>query len=78
MKFGKHLFLNSLPEWAKYYVNYKALKKATMVQTRTKDSNLFESMLQNELGKIEDFYIAQEKELYSLLERLTGLARYIT
>ncbi|KAK9767646.1 hypothetical protein K7432_002412 [Basidiobolus ranarum] len=74
MKFAKQLALRSIPTWAIYYVDYKQLKKFIKeseipYEEDGKDSaelkkitHDFKALVNTELDKVEERYLAMEKE----------------
>lgn len=78
MKFGKYLAARQLefPEYAGYFINYKALKKLIKALTRDTSTPLqdrkgsFFFRLERELEKVNDFYLKKESELKFRLDIL--------
>ena len=71
MKFYKYLINTCVAEWRPAYVNYKALKQL-IKSMPVKDDNLFISNLQQELQKVQIFFLEQCATLpgrFSFLER---------
>ena len=71
MKFGKRLAAQIVQEWASHYVDYKLLKKRIKSQPICFD--VFVSLLQTELDKVNLFYAAKSQEFMEALDELTGV-----
>eukprot|EP01124_Arcella_intermedia_P010506 TRINITY_DN17014_c0_g1_i1.p1 TRINITY_DN17014_c0_g1~~TRINITY_DN17014_c0_g1_i1.p1 ORF type:complete len:722 (-),score=93.53 TRINITY_DN17014_c0_g1_i1:72-2237(-) len=77
MKFGKVAFYNLNPDWSPYFLNYKALKKAIAAEKRfrtakgdaqallPRERDLFDTLFQVEVKKVDTFYRTEESKLHS-------------
>jgi len=65
MKFGKRLLRQLHPEWAGYYVDYRALKQELKQAILFGDINgsVWQNMLQTELQKVNRFFVEKESML---------------
>ncbi|OAQ36590.1 SPX-domain-containing protein [Linnemannia elongata AG-77] len=86
MKFGKTLFRNQIPEWTRYYVSYKGLKKeikngqeAIANGESTIDDVLlaFIFHLDREVEKVNNFFLYKRSELERRLRILSEKSRRI-
>jgi SPX domain protein involved in polyphosphate accumulation len=90
MKFGKDLRTNTVPAWAKHYVNYKMLKQ-TIKKIGGEESAAaikeFKQVLPKELTRVNAFYMAKvmhfetslasDKLAFQMLKELGEMQTYV-
>jgi 5'-AMP-activated protein kinase catalytic alpha subunit len=72
MKFGKRLLRQAHTEWSSFYIDYASLKYELKQAVTFGDLQglVWSNMLQNELHKVNDFYLEKENQLAQQLQTL--------